>query len=199
MLALVAAFGVRQIKDVILQRFVVRSAIVVSLAITLIANVSFLQQTSAINLKNASAYLNSLDEQSASVIVLPQSASAVNPGITLPILDYYTDKELLQIDSKEYVQQAIEANRDISPLRFTWEVKNYQYPTISTTALSSTSSPAIVLISGNGGQAIPKNIEELLANHVRDKTFALVDRVFRFQSIVTVYRHNKYLHNDDTS
>lgn len=188
MLALVAAFGIKQLKDIVLQRFVVRSAVVVSLAITLLANLNFLQQNSAVNLKNAGQYLNTLDGKTVAAIVLPQSGTAVNPAVTLPILDYYTSKTLQQIDIGEVANQPNAADTSVSPLRFTWEVEHYPYMKVEATALSPAS--VIILISGDGGNPLPEKVENILANYVRDRSFAVVDRVFRFQSIVTVYRHN---------
>ena len=189
MLALVAAYGILQIKDTLLRRYVVGGAVVVSLAITLLANINFLQQASSVNLQQAGEYLNSLNEESIAVVVLPQSATAVNPEVTLPILDYFTHKNLYQIKVQGSKQRVSNANRKISPLRFTWEVNHYPYPTTDITTLSSpSSSSAIVLISGDDGQAVLKQIEKLLAGYIKDKQFAVKDNVFRFQSIVTVYR-----------
>jgi hypothetical protein len=49
---------------------------------------------------------------------------------------------------------------------------------------------AIVLVTKDTKQTLPFNLQNLLANYEIRKSFAVVDSVFRFQTIVTVY-HNK--------
>ncbi|WP_455208250.1 ArnT family glycosyltransferase [Kaarinaea lacus] len=199
LLALVAAFGVRQIKDIVLQHFIVRSAVVVSLAVTLIANLNFLQHTSAVNLKNAGHYLNTLDAQNIAAIVLPQPATAVNPVIALPMLDYYTDKPLLRVDGVDINNPFNRTDTATSPLRFTWEVNQYPYPVVDATALTDLTAlpPVLILISGDTAQQLPDVVENILVRYEKGKSFAVVDRVFRFQTIITVY-HVKASHLDTT-
>ena len=188
LLALVAAFGIRQIKDIVIRRFIVRSAVVASLAVTLVANLNFLHGTSAVNLKDAGQYLNSLDAEHVVVIVLPQSETAVNPLVTVPLLDYYTDKPLLVTDSVPITDSRNNVSKIISPLRFTWEVDQYPYPIVDTTSLSM--QPVIVVISGESGQSLPGEVNDALRNYSHKKTFKMNDGVFRFQTIITVY-HKK--------
>ena len=196
LLALVAAFGIRQIKDIIIRRFIVRSAVVASLAVTLVANLNFLHSTSAVNLKDAGLYLNSLDTEDVVVIVLPQSESAVNPLVTVPLLDYYTHKPLLVTDIVPIPDSRNNVNKEISPLRFTWEVDQYPYPIVDATSLST--QPVIVVISGESEQSLPRAVNDALRNYPRKETFTVNDGVFRFQTIITVY-HKTIYHKKNTS
>jgi len=189
MLALVAAYGIRQIEDKFLQRFVVRSAVVVSLAVTFVANMNFLQNyDSAVNLKNAGHYLNSLNEPDVGAIILPQPQTAVNPVVVLPLLDYYADKTFHRIGAAADPKSIDEGRKHISPLRFTWEVKQYVYNDIDSAVISP--STVLVLLSSDARQTLPDSVAGLLNHYVFDKRFAVTDDVFRFQSVVTVYRHN---------
>jgi hypothetical protein len=196
LLALLAALGFRQVKDVLVQRFTVRSAVMVSLAITLVANLSFLQTTSAINIKNAGDYLNGLDARNIVAVVLPQSGTAVNPEITVPILDYYTSKPLLQADNPLLVSSPSQSAAAVSSLRFTWEVDQYPYPVADLAKLSA--EDAIVLVTGNTEPLLPVGLKNLLANYTSKTTFAVMDNVFRFQSIITIY-HNEDSQPESTS
>ncbi len=188
LLALIAAFGINQFKQVILKQFIVRSAVVASLAVTIFANLNFLGSTSSVNLKDAGNYLNSLREGNVVAVVLPQRSTVVNPEIALPIVDYYTHKNIYRADNEKVAGLLDMGSSSISPLRFTWEVNQYPYP-VADDALFAT-HPAIILISGYGKEKIPLDVKQLLSSYERDRTFAVSDRVFRFQTAVTVYRYN---------
>lgn len=188
LLALVAAFGIQQIKDIMVRYFIVRSTVLTSIVITITANLIFLHNTSAVNLKDAGHYLNTLDAQNVVAIIMPQPETSVNPEITLPLLDYYTDKTLLVADSAAISGSLTKADESISPLRFTWEVDQYPYPVVTIDSVSMQS--AIVLISGMTDQQLPIHVIKLLSNYTQTKKFVVADGVFRFQTKVTVY-HNK--------
>ena len=196
LLTLVAAFGIRQIKDIMIRRFIARSAVAVSLAVTLVANMNFLQSTSAVNLKDASHYLNTLDAQHIVVIVMPQPGTAVNPLISVPLLDYYTNKKLLVTDVVSVTDLRNNVSKVISPLRFTWEVDQYPYPVVDEKYLLTQS--VIVVISGESEQSLPGEVNDALRNYPHKKTFKMNDGVFRFQTIITVY-HKTVYHKKNTS
>ena len=188
MLALVAAYGIRQLKDKFLQKFVVRSAVVVSLAVTFVASMNFLQNHySAINLKDAGRYLNAIDKPNVAVIVLPQPQTAVNPAAVLPLLDYYSDKNIHRVGSVEVSNPIDESRQHISPLRFTWEVNQHFYPNIEFEEVMP--APVLVLLSSDSEKQLPDSVTGLLNHYVLDERFSVTDDVFRFQSVVTVYRH----------
>ena len=188
MLALVAAYGIRQIEDKFIQRFIVRSAVVVSLAVTFVASMNFLQNHySVINIKDAGRYLNTIEQPNVAAIVLPQPQTAVNPAVVLPLLDYYTDKTLHRVGGVAVSNPVDESSKRISPLRFTWEVKQHFYPVLEFEEVMP--APVLVLLSSDRGDQLPASVAGLLTNYVLDKRFAVTDDVFRFQSVVTVYRH----------
>ncbi|MEJ2179916.1 MAG: glycosyltransferase family 39 protein [Gammaproteobacteria bacterium] len=188
MLALVAAYGFRQLEDKFLQRFIVRSAVVVSLAVTFVASMNFLQHHySAVNLKDAGRYLNTIEQANVAVIVLPQPQTAVNPAVVLPLLDYYSDKKFHRVGGVAIPNPIDERSQRTSPLRFTWEVKQHVYPNIKYEEVIP--APVLVLLSSDSEKQLPDSVAGILNHYVLDERFSVTDDVFRFQSVVTVYRH----------
>ena len=188
MLALVAAYGFRQLEDKFLQRFIVRSAVVVSLAVTFVASMNFLQHHySAVNLKDAGSYLNTIEQANIAVIVLPQPQTAVNPAVVLPLLDYYSDKKFHRVGGVAIPNPIDERSQRISSLRFTWEVKQHVYPIIKYEEVIP--APVLVLLSSDNEKQLPDSVAGILNHYVLDERFSVTDDVFRFQSVVTVYRH----------
>ena len=95
MLALMASYGLREIRSRDIRKFIVFCIITSSLVFALSAYLPFLQRISTINLKNAGQFLNSLDVEDIEVFTLPQKRSVVNPAAAVPVLDLFTDKRIL--------------------------------------------------------------------------------------------------------
>ena len=94
------------------------------------------------NLKQAGGYLDKLDVQSVRVYALPQK-SKVNPAVTVPLLDLYTQKKILY-DYDKTLLPAPEGYESWS-LRFTW---HYQNPEYYTDPEGAPDKQAIVVIAG---------------------------------------------------
>lgn len=83
------------------------------------AYVPFLNKTTAANLKNAGAYLDTLPGDDVSVRVMPQSASTGNTEAAVPILDIFTRKRIV-IEGAPLRRPDDDVARR-SSLLFTWE------------------------------------------------------------------------------
>jgi len=127
--------------------------------------------------------LNSLDVSSIQVFTLPQEKSVVNPAISVPLLDLSTNKRItynMKSDST-LVWERVKK----SPLRFTWEYRNPEYYTAENDNLLK--SRAVVVISSDPGQPLPRHIEQRTKEHQKSKSFKTATGLFRYSTIVTVY------------
>lgn len=183
MLALMAAYGLREIADGKTRRFIVSCAVASSLVTALVGFLPFLKGTSAVNLMRAGEYLDSLDVEKVEVITLPRTRSIINPAVTVPILDLFTGKRIVYRGNQEPppARNLIET----SPLRFTWE---FQTPPYFAPGLESPGDDTVlVVIASRDGQPPPPRIARRLAGYHLSKEFAVADRVFRFKTIVGIY------------
>ena len=184
MLALMAAYGLREVKDAAIGKFAVSCAVVSTLVVAVAGYLPFLQNTSAINIKRAGEYLNSIDGATVEVHVLPQLRSTINPAISVPILDYFTNKEVIyQSDMRRNPspgQKVIET----SPLRFTWA---YKHPAYFSAKRENVHTPVAVIFSDRN-QSLPSDVARRLSDYRLDKEFNTSDQVFRYKTIVRVYQ-----------
>lgn len=179
MLALMAAYGLAAVPQPHTRRFIAAAAVVTALAIGLGAYLPFLQHTSAVNLKHAGEYLDTLAVPSAEVVTLAQPAAAIHPAVALPLLDLYTRTELVHRGEALMPPAGFER----SALRFTWEfplARAYQ---------TATPDPAtVVLIAAERTPALPAALVRRLEGLQRVRSFEATDGVFDFQTFVAVYR-----------
>ncbi len=187
MLALMASYGLREIRSRDIRKFIVFCIITSSLVFALFAYLPFLQKISTINLKNAGQFLNSLAVEDIEVFTLPQKRSVVNPAAAVPILDLFTDKRILY-DYKENMRLGPHLSKkrlQKSSLRFTWEYKNPEYYADSSKYTGKTM--AVVVISEDPVQILPGYIEEVKRKDLISKVFKISTGIFRYRTIVTVY------------
>lgn len=186
MLALMAAYGLQEIRNTNLRKFIALSAVVSSLVIAVFAYLPFVQNISATNLSKAGEYLNSLDVDEIEVIILPLSNSMVNPAVAVPIFDLFTDKSIFyqynhNFPSREKIKE--------SPLRFTWGYKNPEYYVYSNSNsnLDEKFYPVIVIISGDG--VLPDQVRERLKGYQKTRVFDRSTGIFRYQTIIEVFQY----------
>ncbi len=183
MLALMAAYGISEIKNIKISRFVASSTVVSALVIAIFAYLPFLQQTSIINIERAGKYLDSINADRIEVVVLPQVRSSINPAVSVPLLDLYTKKTLVyRYDEK---QDVTPASIRKSPLRFTWQYKNPEYFKIDASASGKRIPIAIILSSYD--QELPDQIKKKITGYRLAKELGTSDSVFRYTTIVRVY------------
>lgn len=184
MFALMASYGLQEIKTKELRRFLVSCAVISSLVVAIFAYLPFLQKMSSVNLKNAGKFLNSIDVANIEVLTLPSTNSIVNPAVSVPILDFFTEKDIYYHYDVGFLPP-FEKIRE-SPLRFTWEYKNPEY--YSTNRNKVAGNTAIVVISSELGQTIPDYITQRTKGFHMSKIFKDSTGVFRYVTIVSVYQ-----------
>lgn len=187
MLALMAAYALRQISDSRIRNFVVLGIIVSSATVTLYGYSSFLNMTSANNIKQAGEYLNKIKPPTVEVILLPQTKSSINPTVSVPLLDLFTNKNLVYWEESDLIPEPEQQHLSTSSLRFSWEYKlaNY-YETSYEKAIK-----AIVIISDGATQALPAVVTERLNGFQIKQRFSQYEGIYRYSTIVEVYEANR--------
>ena len=195
MLVLMAAYGINEIRNVKISRFVVSSTVASALVITFFGYLPFLQNTSAINLSQAGKYLDSIntgDEQVIEVITLPQPGSIVNPAVSVPVLDLFTQKTLVYRYDKDLIQRPRSVAK--SPLRFTWAYRNPEFFSTDTNTSPGVlkKRTPVVIIFGNtsqvNSQSIPDQITKRIEGYRLAKELTVLDKVFKYQTLIRVYQ-----------
>jgi hypothetical protein len=173
-----AAYGISGIKAESAKRFLILAAVMSSLVIAIFAYLPFLEGFSARNLKNAGAYLDSLEVENVKVFTMPQE-SAVNPAVAVPMLDLHTKKEVLFYYDTTSLPPIEKYKKH--PLRFTWHYSNPDYY-----SSKEGEKYAVAVISGGCDVRLPEHVEEEMRDLRSQKSFDIKGR-FRFKTVVTVH------------
>lgn len=184
MLALMASYGLQEIKSKSIKKFIVSCIVISSIVLAVFAYLPFMQKMSIVNLKNAGEYLNTIDDPKVEVFVLLPKNPILNPSVAVPILDLFTKKDILFKYNKADFYQPWE-KIEKSSLRFTWEYKNPEYYT-SNNYLDGAAT--VVVIAGEQGSALPEHIVQRLKGYRMVKIFDTYERVFRYKTFVTIYQ-----------
>lgn len=185
MLALMASYGLRSIRDIQARKFIILSVVISSLVISFFVYLPFLQKMSPANLKHAGRLLNSIHEANIEVFTLPSNDNIINPAVAVPILDLFTEKKLFY----GYNNSFSPSNESIkaSPLRFTWEYAN---PAYYSDKDSAAADKAIVVISGESGQPLPDYVKRSTNGfHISDR-FEISTGFFKYVTIAEIYRQD---------
>ena len=186
MLALMASYGLQAIRDKEIRRFVASCIVVSSFIVAIFIYLPFLQKMSSVNLKNAGRFLNAIKAENIEVVTIPSVNHLVNPAVSVPILDMFTEKDIYyQYDSGS--SPPFETIKK-SPLRFTWEYKNPEY---YTKRKGSEGDKVIVVISSELEQSLPNYIAERIKGFQISKIFGTSIRVFRYATIVRIYHQEQ--------
>ncbi|MDP2168539.1 MAG: glycosyltransferase family 39 protein [Thermodesulfovibrionales bacterium] len=186
MFALMASYGLREIKTDEVKRFIVSVAVLSSLTLAVFAYLPFLRQISLINLKDAGRFLDSLDVDAVEVFTLPQKSN-VNPAVSVPLLDLFTKKRIIYDygpDNRPLPEGIAPEDIERSPLRFTWEYKNPAYYAFGDKAGTNA---AMVLISGSREAVVPAHIRQRLRGYRKCREFEVFSDDFRYKTIVAVF------------
>lgn len=181
MVALMAAYALRQIASAQLRNYIVWCIVASSLILSVLGFRPFLQQTSAANLRQAGEYLDSVDVSAVEVIALQQRYAEANPAVSLPLLDLYTSKPVIfRMDACGTGAKG----SDRSSLRFTWEQRPPDYYAASAGAPRA---QAVVLIADDEAQPLPDCAAQKLAGYRLSRRFIASENVFGYRTIVKVY------------
>ncbi|MAF47681.1 MAG: hypothetical protein CMM10_05425 [Rhodospirillaceae bacterium] len=187
MLALMAGYALREISNGRVRRFIVISAVASALATAAFGYLPLLKRTSAVNLMLAGAHLDSMDVERVEVHVLPQTRSIINPAVSVPILDLFTQKRILYRAGA--VSPPPAALIATSPLRFTWEMEAppYLLSDSGKPQAKDTADAALVVIASREDQPLPEAIAARISGRRLSGEFAVSDRIFRYKTIVRIY------------
>lgn len=182
-ISLMAAYGLVAVREIQLRRLIGCLIVSSSLVILFAVYLPFFQTTSMMNIKDAGEYLNTLDEKNIEVFVQPQEKSEGSTFIAIPLLDLFTDKEI--VSRQTWPLTKPEHLSPYSPLLFTWKQKKPSY--YSPDKEHAQSPRTLVIIS-----ATPSNQE--IYEHLHETTFrpevkhfTRQSGVFRYRTLISVY------------
>ncbi len=181
MFALLASYGLQEIKNKEIRKFIVSCAVMSSLVIAIFTYLPFLQRTSYVNLKNAGMFLNAIDAANIDVLTISSANQVVNQAASVPILDFFTEKNIYYHEDGFLLPP--EGVKE-SPLRFTWEYKNPAYYSIADNL--NKKNQAVVIISSDPGK-IPLSYEDKVKDFRINKVFNASENIFNYKTFITVY------------
>lgn len=183
LLAMMAAYGLQVIRETPARQLAIASAVVTSFIVAVSGYLPFLRGTSAANLARAGEVLDTLDGDAVEVIVLPATLSAVNPAVAVPLLDLHTRKRVIYRRDLIPLPPPPPEALALSPVRFTWEL-----PAAPFHLAPPEQRAPVVLVMSAPDQALPPAVARRLAGYAEAADLATGDGVFRFQTLVRIYR-----------
>ncbi|MBL7050483.1 MAG: glycosyltransferase family 39 protein [Nitrospira sp.] len=183
MLALMASYGLQKLKEIETRRFIVSCIVASSLVVAIFAYRPFLQSMSLVNLKDAGVFLASVKTERVEVYTTDSPRSIVNPSVAVPILDLFTDKDIVYHHDPDYTRPFKKIEK--SPLRFTWEYENPEYYLQDQNV--NDENNAIVIISNGPLKDLPDDVSEKIDGYEKVQVFNTSTRIFRYSPVVSVY------------
>ncbi|HER62968.1 MAG TPA: hypothetical protein ENO11_03225 [Desulfobacteraceae bacterium] len=181
--ALMSAYGLVALQEIQIRRFCGCMIVSSSFAILYVVYLPFLHTTSMMNIKMAGEALNDLGDKIVNVTVLPQENSEGSTFIAIPLLDLFTEKQI--ISRQRWPQAKPDHLSAHSPLLFTWTLDKPSYYKIHE---DKAPSPRILAIISSG------NISDEDYSHLPDtrwstdvKHFTRHSGAFRYRTMVSVY------------
>lgn len=182
LVAIAAAYGIRQLSSQRLRKFLVLSSLGASLTLTFGAYLPYAKQLSIANIKECGRFLDTLAADDIAVYTTPQNAKQANLKINIPLLDLFTSKRLYSlIPSAEEKSPPLELT---SSFRFSWEQKLpdfYQPPPEGT----DNRTPLVVISSGP--PHLPPALLERVSHYHQMKAFKQNTGLFRYTTFATLY------------
>ena len=182
MFALMAAYGMGELQNKKMVKHVVFSVVAASFVLAFMGFLPFLKTLGVQNLQAAGNYMNSLPGTEVEVVSLAGDDAVVNPATAVPVLDIYTDKNLVY--EYEPVSAAVLERVKTAPLRFTWE---FPLPAYYALKPGTKEIDALVIISDDQKRTVPQDIEKKFSLYSSQKTFQQSSNIFKHQTFVTVY------------
>ena len=186
MLSLAASYGLCEMKRADMRKFLAACIVTSSLAVALFAYLPFMQRLSAVNLQESGRFLDSLPERNVEVFTLVPQEPAVNPEVSVPILDLFTQKKviyngsgILAGDEREKIEN--------SSLRFTLEFKNPSYYRGRDYRDDDT---VVAVISESANDPLSSEIERRTAGYRPIAAFDKYEGIFRYRTSVRIYERD---------
>ncbi len=187
MLSLMASYGLVQIEKKEAVKFISLCIVISSVVVGLFGYLPFMQKISAVNLKDAGRFLDSIEESNIEIFTLSPADPVSNPSVSVPVLDYFTKKNIIY--NYENISYQPFEKIEKSSLRFTWGYKNPEYYTGNKYSKENT---AVVVISDDTNDALPESIEKELAGYRLSGVFNIFEGVFRYRTGVRIYQPGRH-------
>ncbi|MBI5205423.1 MAG: hypothetical protein HZA11_10950, partial [Nitrospirae bacterium] len=187
MLSLMASYGLVQIEKKEAVKFISLCIVISSVVVGLFGYLPFMQKISAVNLKDAGRFLDSIEESNIKIFTLSPADPVSNPSVSVPVLDYFTKKNILY--NYENISYQPFEKIEKSSLRFTWEYKN---PGYYSGDKYSKENAAVVVISDDTNDALPESIAKELADYRLSGVFNIFEGVFRYRTSVRIYQPGRH-------
>jgi 4-amino-4-deoxy-L-arabinose transferase-like glycosyltransferase len=183
MLTLMAAQGLATLRDPKLRKVIIASVIMTSFVTCFFLFRPFLNQWSAVNLKDAGQFLDTLDVDTVEVFVMPRQNYPVNPAVSVPLFDLSTHKRIFF----QYISGASSPDEDPHTSRFrdSWEYRNPSYYTSG--AEHTTGKKAIAVILADLQDKIPPELNETISTLHHARSFTTSIPFFVNQTLVRIY------------
>lgn len=188
MITLMAAYGLQAVRRDELRRFLMFGTVTSSLVIAFFVYLPFARSMSAVNLQQAGRYLDSLPEDAVEVITLRPADPVVNPAVSVPLLDLFTDKRIRYRERGDVTPRRDEIGR--SSLRFTWEFRNPAYYAVSDAPAPDI--PVVVLSDVSQGP-LPPDVAARLDGYRLTRSYRMTEDLFRYTVGVRVYLKSRPL------
>jgi hypothetical protein len=181
MIALAASFWLSGLRKREIANFAVYCIAVSSIVLAASAFLPFLDRISAVNIRDAGAFVDHLGGGGIRVFTLPEDHPVVNPAVAVPLLDLFTHKKIRY----DYASSSEPDSEEIltSPLRFTFEYRNPAYYSEE----QGGKETAVVIISAKQGESLPPGVEEAVRHFTGRKIFGATENVFKYQTMATIY------------
>jgi len=181
MLCLMASYGLLRIKRVLNPGFVALSAAACSFALAYTAFLPFQQSTSAENIRDAAAYLNSLDLAAVEVITPLPETYVMNPSASVPLFDLFLRASVrYRYRGSAY---PLPEDLDTSPLRFTWTYRNPPYYA----GYGKAEKAGVAVITDSTERDLDHLLHDETERFTQKRIFAVRDDVYQHQTLITVY------------
>jgi len=187
MLSLMASYGLVQIEKKEAVKFISLCIVISSVVVGLFGYLPFMQKISAVNLKDAGRFLDSIEESNIEIFTLSPAEPVSNSSVSVPVLDYFTKKNIIY--NYENISYQPFEKIEKSSLRFTWEYKN---PGYYSGDKYSKENVAVVVISDSTNDVLPEGIEKELAGYRLSGVFNIFEGVFRYRTGVRIYQPGRH-------
>lgn len=180
-LALMASYALAQVRN--FRSALVACTVAASLVTCFFAYLPFLNRWSAVNLKQAGEYLDTLEVDAVEVYPLPQKEYPINPAVGVPLLDLFTHKKIIY--RHEPGASTPDKEPDRSRFRFSWEYQNPDYyePGVHDAA----GKKAVALILARPDDKIPPELTRTIGGLAHSRDFLTASPLFYSQTLVRIY------------
>jgi hypothetical protein len=183
LMTLMASYGLRDLLSHEYRKTLIACIVAASLATGYFAYLPFLNSLSAVNLKHAGEFLDTLEVAVVEVVTLPQKDYPINPAINTPLLDLFTQKKISFKDAPGESTSAEPA--DQSRFRFSWEYRNPGY--YEPGARDAERKRAVVLIFARPDEGAPPELADAVSEFAHSRAFLTANPLFYYQTLVRIY------------